>query len=298
MRITSRMMVDDLRQNINNNSESLAKLQDQLSSGLRLRKPSDDPKAVSRALVLRTTSAQYDQYLRNISSARGWLDATDTALDQMGTALNQARDVALRGSTGTLDADALKALGEQVDSYLQEALQAANSTQEGKYLFAGFQVGPGTVPFEALGGTVTYHGDSNEMDREISPGIQLGINVTGNVSVGADTPLISGLQAMVAVRDQLRAGNQVTPDQLQQLTTAMDDLPSVRGVVGAKMQRIDQTESTIQTLQSNVTVMLSREQDADVAEVMTKLMMQQSVYQAALNVGARVIQPSLLDFLS
>lgn len=297
MRITSRMMVDNLRQNINHNSESLAKLQDQLSSGMRLRKPSDDPQAVSRALTLRTTSSQYDQYLRNISSARGWMEATDTALDQIGTALRQARDVALRGATDTLDAAALRALGEQVDSYLQEALEATNTVHEGKYIFAGFQVGPGTAPFQLAGATVTYEGDSGEIDREISPGVQLGVNVTGNATVGTDSPIIKGLQAMLEIRDQLKAGSKVTSAQLDDITTALDDLPSIRGLVGAKMQRIDETESAINALKANVAVMLSREQDADVAEVMTKLMMQQSVYQAALNIGARVIQPSLLDFL-
>lgn len=290
-------MVENLRQNINLNSENLARLQDQLSSGMRLRRPSDDPQAVSRALSLRTTSAQYTQYLRNISSARGWLEATDTALDQMSTALRQARDVALRGSTDTLDDDALRALGAQVDSYLQEALEAANASHGGKYLFAGFQVGPGSPPFEISGVTIVYNGDSGSIEREISAGIRLGINITGDSTVGGDTPIIDGLQAMLDIRDQLLSGNKVTSAQLGQLTTALEEMPSIRGLVGARMQRIDETESAIKGLQSNVAVMLSREQDADVAEVMTKLMMQESVYRAALNIGARVIQPSLLDFL-
>ncbi len=299
MRVTSGMMVDNLRQNINYNSENLANLQDQLSSGKRLRRPSDDPQAVNRALSLKTTSDQYDQYLRNISSARGWLEATDTALDQMSNVLNRARDVALRGATGTLDRDAQKALGREIDSYLQEALQAANATQEGKYLFAGFQVSPGTAPFseDTATSSIVYSGDSNVMQREIAPGVQLGINVTGDVTIGGDQVLRDGMQAMLEIRDQLLNVGAVTSGQMDKLTTALNDMPSVRSVVGANTQRINDTEDALNSLKTNVTVQLSRAQDADVAEVMTKLMMQQNVYQAALNIGARVIQPSLLDFL-
>ncbi|MCL4370447.1 MAG: flagellar hook-associated protein FlgL [Chloroflexi bacterium] len=299
MRITSRMMVDNLRQNINYNSEHLAELQDQLSSGKRLRKPSDDPQAVSRALTLRTTSAEYDQYKRNISSARGWMEASDTALNQIGDSLRRARDISLRGSSNALDKDALKALGKQVDNFLQEALQAGNTTHEGRYIFGGFQVGPGTMPFGELTVTpsIVYRGDSNEMKLEIAPGVQLGVNVWGNVTVGTDQVLTNGLQAMLSIRDQLLNSATVTLGQIEQLTTALDELPAVRSTVGAKMERINQTEDAIKEMQTNVTLMLSREQDADVAEVMTKLMMQENVYKAALNVGARVIQPSLLDFL-
>ncbi len=290
-------MVDNLRQNINYNSENLAHLQDQLSSGKRLRKPSDDPQSVSRALSLKTTSDQYDQYLRNISSARGWMEATDTALAQISDTLQRARDVAIRGATGTLDRAAQQALGKQIDNFLQEALQAANSTHEGKYIFGGFAVGPGTMPFAEVSGTATYYGDSGEIDREISPGIKLGINVNGDTSINGDFVLTSGMQALVDIRDQLLNTGAVTLGQLGALTTALDELPALMSTIGAKTQRINETEDAIKELQTNVTVMLSREQDADVAEVMTKLMMQQNVYQAALNIGARVIQPSLLDFL-
>ncbi|MHB1159384.1 MAG: flagellar hook-associated protein FlgL [Chloroflexota bacterium] len=299
MRITSRMMVENLRQNINHNSENLAHLQDQLSSGKRIRRPSDDPQAVSRALSLKTTSDEYSQYLRNISFARGWMEATDTALAQIANVLRRARDVGLRGANDTLDSDGRAALGQQVDNFLQEALQAANSVHGGRYIFGGFQVGPGTAPFGEVTATQTivYNGDSGEVAREIAPGVKMGINLWGDVTVGSDETLTNGLQALVEIRDQLLNVGPVSGGQIGQLTAALDEMPALMSTIGAKVQRLNTTEDSLRELQTNVSVMLSREQDADVAEVMTKLMMQENVYQAALNIGARVIQPSLLDFL-
>ncbi len=289
-----------MRQNIYNNTESLASLQQQLASGKRLSKPSDDPQGVSLALTLRTTSAQYNQYLRNISSATDWLQATDSALDQISTVLTRARDVALQGATGTLDRASQEALGQEIDGYLHEAMQAVNSTQDGKYLLAGLQVGPGTAPFteDSSGTSIVYNGDASVMEREIAPGVKLGINVCGDVSVGGDEVLTNGLQALLDMRNQLLNVGAVTAGQIDKLTTALNDVPSLRSVVGTNTQRLSDTQDALNSLQTNVTAELSQVQDADVAQVMTKLMMQESVYQAALNVGARVIQPSLLDFLT
>src|SRR5689334_6152886 len=101
MRVTQRMMVEQLQRNINYNTENLGTLQDQLSSGKRLRRPSDDPPALSLAMRLKVTGDQDVQYLRNIDSAKGWLSATDSALSQLSSVLTRARDVALRGSSDT-----------------------------------------------------------------------------------------------------------------------------------------------------------------------------------------------------
>lgn len=298
MRVTERMMVDNLRQNINYNSESLAHLQDQLASGKRIRKPSDDPQSVRRALSLKARSDEYTQYMRNISSARDWIEATDTALMQVSNVLKRARDVALRGSTDTLGDDGRKALGQQVQNFLQEALQAVNLTHDGKYVFAGFKVGLGTLPFEEVAGTITYNGDSGVIQRQITPGVRMGINIAGNVTIDGDPILLDGLQTMVDIRDQLLSGGKVSLTDIDRLTDALNGMPAIMSTVGARMQRVNVTEDAVRTLQANVTVVLSREQDTDVAEVMTKLMMQENVYRAALAIGARVIQASLLDFLS
>ncbi len=293
MRVTQRMMVQQLQRNISQSVEHLSELQDQLSSGKRLRRPSDDPQALSQALRYKSTLNQDVQLLRNINSAKGWLSAADTALSQLSSVLERARDIALRGSTDTLGAEERQRLAGLVDSLLGEGLQAANTTHEDYYIFAGRQVA--TKPFP---NPDSYSGDSGLMYREIERGVQVAVNLPGDVQVDGVAVLPTALQSLRDLRDHL-TGNDVPGinADLDSITASIGRILDLRGQMGATANRVDATEQSLNTEQVNVTVLLSRAQDADVAEVMTKLMNQESVYRAALAAGARVIQPSLLDFL-
>jgi len=290
------MLVDNLRLDIAANAENMAKLQDQIASGKRLRSPSDDPQSVSRALTLSSASRQNAQYLRNIDAAKGWMEATDAALDQLSSVLTRARDAALRGGNDILGSDERRALARQVDSLLEEAQQTVNSTYEGKYLFAGRLV-TGSKPVDITRVPI-YGGDSGEIQVEVSQGVQIAMNLPGDVTAGGSGGVLEqGLTSLKQLRDQLDAGNRVEPAQLDPISDCIDRIVQLRGVVGARMNRLDATESILNDQQTTLAAALSRAQDADVAEVMTKLMTQETVYRAALAAGARVIQPSLLDFL-
>jgi len=307
MRITQRMMVEQLQRNINYNTENLGTLQDQLSSGKRLRRPSDDPPALSQAMRLQVTEDQDVQYLRNIDSAKGWLSATDSALNQLSSVLTRARDIALRGSSDTNGPEERKQFALQVDSMLQEAQQATNTTHEEKYIFAGQQI-TGTTPFTISStGVVSYlgtppgaalAGSSSPMIREISHGFQIEVSIPGDKVIGGSQVLASSLKALYDLKDHLNTNStaQLGTD-LDTITKRISDVLSLRGVAGASLNRVAATEKAIKSEQTENSVLLSRAQDADMAEVMTKLMNQEYVYKAALAAGARAIQPSLLDYL-
>ncbi len=295
MRVTQRMMADNLQRNIGYNAENLASLQDQLSSGKRLRKLSDDPQALSRALALRAVSDQNLQYVRNIESARGWMAATGGALDRLSSVLIRARDLALRGATGSLGDEERKALGRQVDALLGEALQAVNSTYEGKYLFAGYRIT--AAPFAADGSfTQAPGGPAGDMKREIRPGVEIVVNVRANFVVDGQMPLQRTLTALNGLRDQLSTGGDSSA-YLSELAGCLDGVVAMQGTMGVRMSQLDVNEEALNDEQVDVTVMLSRVQDADAAETISKLMAQETVYRAALSAGARALQSSLLDFL-
>lgn len=288
------MMVEQLRRNINRNVENLVNLQNQLSSGRRLTKPSDDPQALSQAMKLKASLDQGNQFLRNINSVKGWLSATDTALDQLSSVLVRARDLALRGSSDTLGADERKLLAAQVGSLLQEALQAVNATHEGSYIFSGYRVK--TAPFPDA--VTPYQGDGGLMRREIDSSVVLDVNLPGNVQVQGVEVLPTALAALRNLQDHLNANDSAAlGGDVDQLSQSVGQVLDLRGIVGVGVNRVDATEKALNMEQIDLAMLLSRAQDADMAEVMTKLMTQEGVYRAALAAGARVMQPSLLDFL-
>lgn len=304
MRVTQRMLVDTVRLNISRNAQSLNTLQDQLSSGKRLRRASDDPASLNRALALKAASSQNAQYLRNITTARGWLETTDSALEHLSSVLTRARDIALRAASDTLGVDERQKLAGQIEALMHEAQQVGNTKYEGKYIFAGRQVG--TVPFDVTQNPI-YQGDSGAVNREIDSGVTIQVNtLNSEVSIsvtdaGGTTSFKGVIEASLTVLNAMKArlsgGQGLDATQVEQLTECTHGVLELRGAVGARMSRLDATEKVLNDSQASNAVSLSRAQDADVAEVITKLMMQENVYKAALAAGARVVQPSLMDFL-
>jgi len=296
MRITQRMTMDNVQRNLAAGPEALAALQDQIASGKRLHRASDDPRGVSTALSLEALSRQNDQYLRNIDSAKSWLDATGSALDRLGSLLSNARDLAVRGATETLGVDERKALGKQMDGLLSEALSVVNSTLDGKYLFAGFATD--SAPFAADGSfTQAPSGPVGDMKREIRSGVEVVINLRGNCLVDGQMPLQRALTTLIALRDDLNAGNSVSAGSLQDLDSCSSGVVALQGEVGAMSSRLEATEKSLNDEQVSVAARLSKVMDTDMAEAVTQLTAQETAYQTALEAAARVLQPSLLDFL-
>ncbi len=296
------MMVNDFLANLNANGEQLINLQNQLSTGKKLLKPSDDPLALSRALTLKAASSRNDQYLRNISSTTDWLASTDSALSQMEDVLTQAHNVALQGVSDTMDAAGRAALAQQVNSLLEEFVQEANSTSGGgEYLFAGQQVT--TTPFAVTRDSsgqitsVTYSGDSGQIDVNVDDGTNVAINVPGNQVIAGQAPIQTAVSALISLRNWLN-GDTTASASADQFSSSLDGFTSLRAIVGAKTQRLNSTQSVLTDQSTNLASMLSQAQDANVAEVMVKLTTAQNVYQASLSAGANIMQKSLLDYLS
>ncbi|MGN0342166.1 MAG: flagellar hook-associated protein FlgL [Roseburia sp.] len=156
MRITNNMIMNNTKTNINGNKTNLDTLNNQMSSQKKISKPSDDPVIAIRALRLRSSLSQINQYYeKNIPDAESWLEVTETALDNMKSLLTDIHTQCVRGSTGTLNADdrntilkQLKALGEQVYS-------EGDADYAGRTVFTGYKTN-NTLTFQA-DSTDTYN---------------------------------------------------------------------------------------------------------------------------------------------
>ncbi len=289
MRVTHRMLVDTLTANLADTFRRLQKVQDELSSGQRLRRPSDDPPAVAKALTLRSARAVNEQYLRNMDVSISWLNATDSSLSTLGRILLRAKELAVQGASGALGPDDLAAIGQEVDQLLSGALQVANSALGDDHLFAGCQTS--TPPLAVPGSSVVYSGDTGALRREIGKGTAVAINVTGD-------RLSPILQALVDLRDHLLAGDHssVAAD-IGAVDAAIEINLQIRAEVGAKVNRFEFAADRLEEIQTSLAGLLSEVQDVDFAEAITRFMLQENVYKAALTAGARAVQPSLLDFI-
>jgi flagellar hook-associated protein 3 FlgL len=273
----------------------LANYQEQLSSGKRINQVSDDPGAARSALRYRAESMQTTKYLDNISKGDSFITASDAAMEQMSQVLNDAKSLAVQGANGTQDAASRKALGQSVDSLLTRLVDLANTVHDGRYLFSG--TATFTQPFarSADGTTVNYGGNLDTFEVQIGPGSQVNVNQDGNTMFKQEVDIFGSL---VELRDALRAND---ASKITGLIQTVDDahahMNDLHGALGGTEQRLELARNQLESAKVNLDGLVSAAEDADFPEVIAQMQLAQVALEAGLKAGAKVLRPSLLDFL-
>jgi len=297
VRVTNTMLGNTILKNISAAYARIERSEDQLSSGKLYRQPSDNPVAINQALGIRVSLKETDQYLSNISDGLTWLNTADTALKNSTDLLQRAKELAVAGANGTNTQSDLNAMAAEVDQLLSEMVNVGNTNIAGRYIFGGNQTT--IAPFSEAGGppptAINYNGDSSAINYETEKGVNISVNLPGDSVFKGSTDVF---QTLITLRDDLLAGNYaaVSAD-----TSAVDDalgmITDAQMVVGAKLNRLEMTQSRLEDDKLGLTKALSGVEDADLAEVITRLKMDENVYQAALMAGSTALQKSLIDFL-
>ena len=304
MRITNNMLINNMINYIGNNLTRMDKYQNQMATGKKIAVPSDDPVVAARALKLRTDVAEVEQYQRNVKDAQSWMDITEDTLAKIGDVLQRARELAVEGANGTLTTDDTQKLNEEVKQLRTQMLHLGNSTYAGRYIFSGYKTDQKLLD-ETTGNFTIDVLNSENIKYEIGIGDDIEINVTGgdlfNAGGTADstsgTPgkLISDFDRMVAAFDS--GDHDAINNLIADLDADMDNVLRIRADVGARMNRLELTSNRLDSDNISFTKLMSDNEDVDMAETIMNLQNEENVYKASLSGGARVIQPSLLDFL-
>lgn len=302
MRITNNMLSRIFLLNLEKSATRLIQIQERLSTGRRINRPSDDPIGTTKALNLRLLEKQNEQYQRNIEDASSWLNFNDSALGDLQTVLIRAKGVGVQGSDDTLNEEDRKALAQEVNQILEHILSMANSKFKGKYIFGGTETTtrPYTATRDGTTGEITAvasnpAGLDGEIIREIGSGVTISINISGNDVFTKDVDIF---QTLIDLRDALNGND---PDQvrtlLDDLDTSSDQLIVAQSQVGAKANRIEGALSWLQDENLNIVKLLSQTEDADMIKEIGDLQQQEVIYQSALALGGRILLPSLIDFI-
>ncbi|EFV78521.1 flagellar hook-associated protein FlgL [Cytobacillus pseudoceanisediminis] len=285
MRVTQSMLSNNMLRNLSNSYSRLDKLQDQISTQKKFTKPSDDPVAAMMGMNYRTDLNRIEQYTRNIGEVRNWVDSTDDALDKGVLALQRIRELTLQASNGTLEGDQRKAVAEEVKQ-LKEHLQNIGDTQVGgKYIFNGNQtnVRPSESGFQ-----------SGTIELEVFSGIKIPVNTEGKALFGDMLSEDGDIQKLITA---LESNDPAVGDMLENIDKNIDNFLSARAQIGAKQNRVDLMEDRLSQQEVFSTRILSDNEDIDMEKAIIELTTQESIHRAALSVGARIIQPTLTDFL-
>jgi flagellar hook-associated protein 3 len=171
MRVTNKMLTNELRRNLNTNMMRLDEFQRQLSTTKKLNRPSDNPAALVKALRLRTSLNEGEQYLSNINESVSFLETTDAALYNVGEIMQRARELAVKAATGSNDPDAHNAIAKEIRELNDQLKIIANTTYGSKHVFAGTNV------TEAPYNNGRWRGNQDFLEVEVGVGVTTPINV-------------------------------------------------------------------------------------------------------------------------
>jgi flagellar hook-associated protein 3 FlgL len=140
MRITNRMMTNNMLSNINKNKQNMSKLEEQYSTGKKIQKPSDDPIVTVRALKFRTNLSEIEQYYdKNIPDAMSWMDVTEGALNTINSIVKQINTYCVQGSTDSLTATNRSSIVQKLVELKNQIYQEGNTNYAGRYVFTGYK---------------------------------------------------------------------------------------------------------------------------------------------------------------
>lgn len=305
MRISNHTMTYNFLSSMNKSLNRMNKLQEQLSDGKRIHRPSDDPIATIRSLRFNSNLVRNEQYNQNVKDGISWMETTDGALSDLGSILIQAKATVVKAIAPNPDI-AFQTLGTEIDGLINHVVNLANSQIGDRYIFAGQKdkMSPPMQPlvYDAVNGTVTYNGDNGKVSMPLQAGPpnpdQDSVNITALEALGVNMELITHL---IDVKQQLASG---TPDLQYLSNTALKNIDDDHNRVllaqtqlGARMSMYELANNFLQDDNVTITTYIADNEDVNMAKALTDFNTNENVYRAALSVGSKIMPPSLVDFL-
>ncbi len=292
--------------------------QEQASTGLRINRPSDDPVGVGEATLLRSDLDTLTQLERNIVQAKQTTTATETALANTNESLIRLRELVQQALSGGSGGTQGRIIADEVEDIHDQIFTEANSQVNGSFIFSGQAYD--TQPFSRSGSftpgqpgspSVGFVGDAGERQTTIDEGVQVRSTLNGQrVFLGdadgdgnTDTGSEDLFDLVSEVRELLVSNPDGTVDfaalqpAIDRIDTAMQQISTERTRIGSAGARLERQEQVLTEREIQLTQALSDTQDADATRVFSELVQQEAALQASLNVTARIVQPTLLNFI-
>ena len=310
MRVTSNTFPNYLVNQLGTLQTSQARLQTEVSSGLSVQQPEDNPDAMRSVLDLTAESQASTQYQQNITQLQQTATAGSSAMQSLQAIVSKAGEIAT-SANGVQSSQQLSSYSDQVAQLIQQAAQIANTQDQGSYIFAGTNssAAPFTVNTNSNGQVtgVTYNGNQSVAQTEIAPGVTLsaqtvGENTTGSGPRGLFADSRSGADLfshLISLQNNLAQGNTsaISATDAPNVQKDEDNLAYQIGANGATHSRLQASASAASAQQTALNGEISQQSGADLAQTMLQLTQTQNAYQAALQTGGQMLKLSLLNYI-
>jgi len=330
MRITNQMMAHNYLADMNTNLTNMQKLNDQISSGKEISRPSDNPYKVARSMQINSDINTNVQYNENIKDTTNWLDTTDSALGQVTNVMQRVRELMVSSGNAAYGSNEKKAISDEINERISEMGQIINTNFDGKYVFGGTKTT--SKPLDVVTNPINGGKDLTLIDKngnelpldstdpevlnqigminsklktEVSQGVSMEYNVNAidildfSNEAGEKVNVIDLLKDITKniVSADATDSNKIINENLKGIDNMVTNILKLRAEVGAKQNRMESAATKNEDENYNMTDILSKTEDIDITKKTIEFSMAQTTYQASLQVNAQILPKTLLDYL-
>lgn len=293
MRVTSGYQFDVYSRNIRDAQAKYFLAQEQVMTGKRFNRVSEDPVAALTSLNTKTLRSRMEQLDKNLLVAKEYAGTNESVLSEVNTALQRAYALAIQGASDATTQESREAMANEIAAIQQRMVDLGNTQGvNGKYMYAG--QASGTKPFSAGGGTLTFNGDTLPINVEVRPGETMRANLEN-----ADVLFGDVYSTLENLRNDLLGGDigAISDQDIAAVRSSLDQVGIARGSNGTKLNEIERLKNENGRRIDDLTKTVSDNEDVDLADAITKMQMAETAYTAALQVASQGFRLSLMDFM-
>ncbi|BET43300.1 MULTISPECIES: flagellar hook-associated protein FlgL [Atlantibacter] len=303
MRISTQMMYQQNMRGVTNAQAEWLGYGEQMSTGKRVNKASDDPIAAAQAVVLSQAQAENSQYTMARTFATQKVSLETSVLSQVTTAIQTAQEKIVQAGNGTLSDDDRASLATDLQGIRDQVLNLANSTDgNGRFIFAGFKTD--TAPFSGTPGNIEYHGGTEQITQKVDSARSMVIGHTGdsvfmNVTSNAvpepagstqeknlftmfDTAIAALKTPKAGATDEEKAALDAAVDKTNRgLKNSLNNVLTVQAELGTQLAELSSLDTLGADRTLSQTQQMSNLIDADWNSVISSYVMQQAALQAS-----------------
>ena len=302
MRVTNQIITRNSKARLQSGLQGIDRLREDISSGIRIRKMSDDPTAAGEVVRTGSSMRAISQFRRNIDLGLARASAEEAVLNQLTNSLGRAIELGIAQGSATANAQTRLIAKTEVDSLIKYAVDLGNTRLGDDYLFGGTRSGeaPMRVPptpadgFSALTDGVTPVDPSGAIRLEIGDGAFV-TPVHNGTDVFLTTDALESLRALSTA-----LGNNDVPGiqaSIDRVTAANSQVQNLLGAQGARMNELEGARTNLEGMELTLKAFRADLRDTEVDKAIAELVGKQTLYQAAMSATSRILGLSLANYL-
>lgn len=298
MRLSTQQFYIQNQNSVARSNANMLKFQQQLASGQKIARPSDDPSGTLQINKLERVLARNEVFSRNIDVAERRLNTEETTLDLMIQTTLRIRDLALQARNGTLAEPDLTIIGIELEQLEQQLFSAANTKDaQGEYLFSGFR--GLTQPYQINeDGNYEYMGDGGQRFLDVAENMTIATTDPGGPIFGeGEENLFNVVKELAIALKREPADKDFFKFQSEFLDGYLNSMIDARSKIGARNKVLENQREIIADIQLYTKANLSSIRDTDYYEATSQLLLSQTALEAAYSSFAKIQNLSLFNFI-